>query len=72
MKIIVGASAMATTNSLFSRRDAQQSVHPTGGIRPAKKEWIRCSNIFRQISIISSHPPAGNASRWAAFNPIFW
>jgi hypothetical protein len=29
-----------------------------------QKELILCSKEFRQISIISSLPPAGNANRW--------
>lgn len=42
----------------------QQSLHPTGGIRSAKKEFILCLKEFRQNSFILSHPPAGNANRW--------
>ena len=49
----------------FERTGRTHSVHTDRWDSLRQKELILCSNIFRQISFISSLPPAGNANRWA-------
>jgi hypothetical protein len=49
-------------------RAAQQSVHLTGGIRPAKMRGFNAQAFFGTISIVHARPPASNAHRWAFSN----
>ena len=47
---------------------AQHSVHPTGGSLPRFQAVCVAWSWFRQNGVVSSRPPAGNASRWAALH----
>jgi hypothetical protein len=46
--------------------DAQQSVHLTLGILRRFQALRVARSGFRQNDVLSSRPPASNASRWAA------
>jgi hypothetical protein len=55
----------AKKKSRENKKAGQQSVQPTGGIRPDLQHFSGFG-FFLLSERISSRPPAANANRWAA------